>query len=229
MSQAPAAPAAPVTPADENQPPAREGGTLLRILPILLVAIPGVLFAVVVAGRYVQQKDAAPLLPVLGELPAFELVERNGNPVTLDNLKGRIWIADFIFTRCAGPCPIMTGHLATLQHTIKRKTLDIRLVSFTLDPENDTPETLDNYAKLHKAEPGRWLFVRGDKAAIQRLATEGFKLGAIEQVQGEIIHSTRFVLVDAFGRIRGYYDGQEADSIQKLRRDLDLLIKESTR
>jgi len=229
MNQVPSAPTAQLTPVTKNQTPVRAGGTLLRLLPILLLATPGVLFAVVVAGRYLQQKDAAPLLPVLSTLPDFKLTERNGNPVTLDNLKGRIWIADFIFTRCAGPCPIMTGHMATLQHTIKRKTQDLLLVSFTLDPENDTPEALDNYAKLHKAEPERWLFVRGEKAAIQRLATEGFKLGALEQVEGEIIHSTRFILVDALGRIRGYYDGQEAGSIQKLRRDLDLLIKESTR
>ena len=229
MSQSPAAPAAPVAPAAETQPPARESSGALRYLPLLLVILPAALFSAVVVTRALKTRDAAPLLLVMGEVPAFELTERNGQPVTRDNLIGRIWVANFIFTRCPGPCPKMCSQLADLQNTLKHKAQDIRIVSFTLDPEHDTPEVLDRYAKLFNADTERWLFVRGEKAAVQRLASEGFKLASVEKVPGEIVHSTRFVLVDPQGRIRGYYDSQEPEGLPKLRKELDLLIKESTR
>lgn len=162
--------------------------------------------------------------PVLGQVPPFTLVRQDGSPVSLDDLRGHPWLADFIFTRCAGSCPLMTGRLAGLRKQIPDA---VHLVSFTVDPRNDTPEVLTRYARdLH---PGtRWLFVTGDQQALYTLASDGFKLGVFEVPAGEqkpgddgpFMHSTKFVLVDAAARIRGYYDSADETEIGQLLQDL---------
>ena len=172
-------------------------------------------------------------LPVLGEVPAFELTGRGGARVSRDDLLGKVWVADFVFTRCAGPCRMMTSHMADLQREIAELE-GVRLVSVTVDPENDTPEVLERYAAAFGADPGRWLFLTGEKQAIYDLVRQGFMLaiddGALtpggKPGPGIITHSTRFVLVDRQGRIRGFYHGEEADVAQTILPDIQALLAE---
>jgi cytochrome oxidase Cu insertion factor (SCO1/SenC/PrrC family) len=156
----------------------------------------------------------APSAPeVLFDLPDFQLTERNGQTVSRDDLKGKVWIASFVFARCCGPCPVVTGNMARLQQELADLP-DVRLVTISVDPERDTPEALQKYAASFGADPQRWLFLTGDKAKIHELSEKGFRL-AVSEAQGqartpgnEFDHSTRLVLVDKQGRIRGYFDGQ---------------------
>ena len=170
-------------------------------------------------------------LPVMFSLPDFSLTERSGQEVTLASLAGRVWIADFIFTTCPGPCPIMTRHMSQLQHDFADEG-DLRLVTITVDPERDTPARLLKYARRHRAHPARWLFLTGDRPAIYDLSIKGFRLAAPRlPSSGDrsghlIVHSTRFVLVDRQGRIRGYYQGTLSEDLRKLRADARRLLKE---
>lgn len=120
-----------------------------------------------------------PDLPRLGEVPAFTLVERSGHPVTRADLLGKVWIANFIYTRCPSECPLMSHAMARLQDTFAAER-DVRLVSMTVDPAYDTPEVLARYAQRFAAHPQRWLFLTGEKATLSRLAREGFHLGAVD-------------------------------------------------
>lgn len=166
-------------------------------------------------------------LPVLFEAPVFELVDQDGRPVANADLTGRVWIADFIFTYCAGPCPIMTQKMAGLQRALSDCGA-LRLVSFSVDPARDRPDVLGAYAARFGADPQRWLFLTGDdEKGIRRMIGEGFRLVARETTleeradQGwdDILHSTQFVLVDDRGRIRGYYDSDDAERMARLERD----------
>jgi len=137
--------------------------------------------------------------------------------VTLEDLRGAPWVADFIFTRCRGPCPLMTRRMAELGEVLPG---EVRRVSFTVDPEHDSPEVLAEYAERYEA-PRSWLFLTGPRPRMWELAVEGFKLGVAfsggaPNDHGLITHSTRFVLVDAEGRIRGYYDGFEKEERRRL-------------
>jgi uncharacterized membrane protein YozB (DUF420 family) len=161
--------------------------------------------------------------PLFGRLPDFSLVAQDGSPVSRGRLAGRPFVADFIFTRCAGACPAMTAQMARLQNDLPAGTA---LVSFTVDPVFDTPEVLARYAATHGARPG-WLFVTGSRSALYGLATEGFKLAAMEMPpeerrsgdDGPFLHSSKLVLVDAQARIRGYYDSESAVARRRLVRD----------
>ncbi len=157
-------------------------------------------------------------LPILGEVPEFSLTERNGSPIGLDALRGSVWVADFIFTYCAGPCPIMSQRMKELQDALEGERLgEVRCVSFTLDPVRDTPEILKVYADDYRADADRWLFLTGDKQQVFDLTLKGFKLAVQDETEADpIIHSTRFVLVDREGRIRGYYEAITDDEMQDL-------------
>lgn len=163
-------------------------------------------------------------LPVLFSLPEFSLIERSGENVTLATLADKVWIADFVFTTCLGPCPVMTKKMAGLQARLAGEP-DVRLVTITVDPNRDTPEVLTEYANRFGADPKRWLFLTGDREAIFRLSKDGFRLATIVQADDVattdhlILHSTKFILVDRQGRIRGYYDGTSDEQINQLEAD----------
>jgi protein SCO1 len=160
--------------------------------------------------------------PRLFTLPEFTLVERSGRPATLSVLRGRPWIADFIFTRCAGVCPAMTARMAAL-HT-RLAGAPVRFVSFSVDPGNDTPEILARYAAAAGAGAD-WWFVTGPMRDLHALSTEGFKLAAMENApgaetaDGPFLHSSKFVLVDGEGAIRGYYDSEDEVALRALEAD----------
>src|SRR5277367_4039580 len=182
----------------------------------LLVAV-GLAIALVACSRRAS-------LDVFGDIPQFELIAQNGRPFHSQDLAGKIWVADFIYTTCPGPCPRMTSQMREVQDALLKEP-DVRLVSFTIDPANDTPPVLADYAQTHGAKPSVWYFLTGPAATIQMLDRDGFKLGNIE---GTLEHSTRFVLVDGKGRIRGYYDTSEASSIAKVIADAKALASERT-
>ena len=175
-----------------------------------------------VAAAAVFQKRPEPL-PVYAQLPDFSLVNRDGSTVRLEDLAGRAWVADFVFTRCPASCPMMSARMARLERDLP-EDLNVRMVSISVDPGHDTPEVLQGYAERFQA-PDRWLFLTGEREAVRSLCVEGFKLGLdMEPAPGmgpePILHSTRFVLVDGEGRIRGYYEAFDEESTEKLRGDL---------
>lgn len=159
-------------------------------------------------------------LPVYAEVPEFGMTAQTGEPFHSELLKGKIWVADFIFTTCTGPCPRMSAQMRRLQEELGGMP-EVKLVSFTVDPATDTPDVLAAYAKRFRAEPGRWYFLTGPEATLAQLDKTAFKLGN----EGRT-HSTRFVLVDRRGRIRGYYGASEQDSLKQLLADIRRLVKE---
>jgi len=161
-----------------------------------------------------------------GSVPPFQLVNQNGQAFGSNQLAGKIWIADFIFTACPGPCPMISSRMSELQKPLGKT--DVHLVSFSVDPEKDTPEVLRGYAEKLHAQPQRWDFLTGPKATIYDLSKNGFKLGVSDgsEEAGVPVHSTRMILVDRHGEIRGYYDALEADAVTKLLADTSHLLRE---
>ncbi len=160
-------------------------------------------------------------------LPDFSLtaVTVDGtSPFDLRAMHGRTWIADFVYTRCAGPCPMLTANMAGLQ---KKLPKSIGLLSFTVDPDHDSPEALNEYARTFKADPQRWFFLTGEKAELIKLVRDGFLLPIVENaaaLPGErYAHSTKFVLIDGDGRVRGWYDGEDTAALDKLAGDAKAL------
>lgn len=173
-------------------------------------------------------------LPDYGEAPDFQLTERSGKPFAKADLNGSVWIADFIFTRCPGLCPLLSTRMATLQQKLNETTgRPVRLVSFSVDPEWDTPERLREYATRYQAHPDQWLFLTGSLPTMTDLVTKGFRLSLAplppeEQTTNRepIVHSDRLVLVDAAGKIRGYYHGADEEEFPKLLFDVGVLRRE---
>ena len=162
----------------------------------------------------------SPPLPVLGTVPEFALTERAGTPLSAADLAGHVWVADFIFTRCPERCPALTTRLGGLRRRFPDDGDPIRLVSFTVDPEYDTPEVLRSYAARYGAS-ANWLFVTGPRPAIEALLRDGFKVIFADDGPPEapITHSDRFVLVDRQGRVRGHYHGNNEPDVRRLARD----------
>ena len=169
-------------------------------------------------------------LPILGEVPAFSLIERTQQPFDHTDLTGSVWIANFIFTHCPGRCPLLSQRMARLQTTLRPKP--VRFLSFSVDPERDTPEVLQVYARRYRADDQRWLFLTGDRTAMYALIREGFRLGVEALAPNDprltthepIVHSNRFVLIDPQRRIRGYYRGDDTESMAQLLQDIETLM-----
>ena len=161
-----------------------------------------------------------------GSVPEFQLINQDGKQFGSANLRGKIWIADFIYTTCPGPCPMISSRMSELQKPLQKT--DVHLVSFTVDPAKDTPDVLRTYAERLQAEPGRWDFLTGPQSTIYNLSQNGFKLAVSDgsDAKGIPVHSTRMILVDRHGEIRGYYDAAEADAITKLVADTTHLVRE---
>ncbi len=172
--------------------------------------------------RALQQRSVSSY----GTVPHFQLVNQNGRPFDSAQLAGKIWIADFIYTTCPGPCPMISTRMSELQKPLEKT--DVHLVSFSVDPEKDTPDVLRGYAEKLQAEPKRWDFLTGPKSAIYKLSHDGFKLAVSDgsDEAGIPVHSTRMVLVDRHGEIRGYYEATEADAVTKLLADTSHLLRE---
>jgi len=161
-----------------------------------------------------------------GTVPNFQLTNQNNQPFGSTQLAGKIWIADFIFTSCPGPCPMVSSRMSELQRPLEKT--DVHLVSFSVDPVKDTPDVLRGYADKLKAQPARWDFLTGSKSTIYDLSKNGFKLAVSDgsEEAGVPVHSTRIVLVDRRGEIRGYYEATAADAVTKVLADTSHLLRE---
>lgn len=190
-------------------------------------------------GAHAGDHNTTGELPVLGQVSDFQLTERSGKAVSLQALQGRIWVADFIFTSCQAECPLMNLEMQKIQRHFATEPR-LQLVSFSVDPETDTPERLREYAVALAKPAESWWFLTGDRPQLYELANESFKLAA--QDLGEhtdhtehkqatskdhtghasntsstpFLHSQKFVLVDGQGRIRAYYDSTDPQAIQQL-------------
>lgn len=199
-----------------------------KISRVSFLWLAGFLVLAAAFGNNFFFKNEKPL-PVLGQVADFKLTDRSGKEIGLSDLKGRPWIASFIFTRCAGICPLMTGQMRRLQDALKNE--DVRFVSFSVDPEYDTLERLAEYGKRFNADEKKWFFLTGDKKTIFNLSLKSFMLGVGDVPPGEepapgqiVTHSSRFALVDSAGSIRGYYEGDKPESHENLVRDVKSLI-----
>jgi len=161
-------------------------------------------------------------LPVLGEIPPFELLDNFNQPFTEKNISGKIWVTDLIFTTCSGPCPIMSTEMRSV-HKTYLKNKNIHMVTITVNPDYDSPEVLTEYGNRYDADFNKWHFLTGEYEKIQSLIANGFKMGDIEEI---VFHSTRFALIDPNMNIRGYYMGTESKDVKKLIEDIEILIKE---
>jgi len=161
-------------------------------------------------------------LPVLGDIPPFKLVDNFGQSFTEENISGKIWVADLIFTTCAGPCPIMSTEMKSVHKTYLENE-NIHMVTITVNPDYDSPEVLTEYGERYDADFDKWHFLTGKYENIQSLIANGFKMGDIEEI---VFHSTRFALIDPNMNIRGYYMGTESKDVKKLMGDIKKLLKE---
>lgn len=182
--------------------PAAKGGPK-KWLWIVLV------FAVLLSVRMLLvQRLSAP--PVLVELPAYSLMNEQGQAFGSENLKGQPYIANFVFTSCPSVCPRLTKRMAEVQERTKDLGSSLHLVSFTVDPETDTSEVLRAYAQKYGADPQRWSFLTGQLGALEPVIVKGFKMMRDKKETSpgmfEIVHGERFVLVDGKGLVRGFYD-----------------------
>src|SRR5213083_1249910 len=197
------------------------------LLKTVLIAIPILTLALLLWLRHLEVTALRQrTVSSYGTVPEFLLVNQDGQNFGSAQLRGKIWIADFIYTTCPGPCPMISSRMSELQKPLQKTA--VRLVSFSVDPEKDTPEVLRSYAERLQAEPGRWDFLTGPKSAIYRLSHDGFKLAISDgsDAQGIPVHSTRMVLVDRHGQIRGYYDATEPEAVTKLLADTNHLLRE---
>lgn len=192
-----------------------------------LLVTGGLLILGLAGLRFASQRRMPPNTPLItfGQVPEFSLTSEQNQPFSRSDLSGKVWVADFVFTSCAGPCPIMARRMADLQEALSGAN-DLRLVSFTVDPERDTPEVLRAYGQRFGAQADRWTFLTGDRQTIYELSIHGFKLGVGEDPADEslILHSTKFVLVDRQYHIRGYYDGTDAKDVARLITDVRRLL-----
>jgi protein SCO1/2 len=160
-------------------------------------------------------------LPILGNVPAFQFRDQDDQPVTLASLRGSPWVADLIFTRCPGVCPMMTAKMAAMQKSLPPQ---VKFVSFSVDPEHDTPAELKDYAQRFSADESRWKFLTGDQDAIMAQA-RGMLLTALPATADQpIIHDGRFLLIDGQGHIRRAYHSEDPQGLVDLDRDAKRLV-----
>ena len=180
---------------------------------------------------YLNLARRTPPPPVIKDVPAFSLTHHDGSTVSRESFAGEPWIADFIFTRCAAICPRMTAEMAHVVEALGERS-PVKIASFSVDPEHDTPQVLADYAARHGAGDG-WYFLTGEMETLHALSREGFMLGVevsppddVAVGNDPIVHSNRFVLIDRRNRIRGYYDPFDPAEIDRLLGDVKTVLKE---
>jgi protein SCO1/2 len=188
---------------------------LKRKLPwALLIGFTVAVFFTILALLVIRQADRSrSSMPVFGKVPAFEFTERSGEYFVGDDMSGKINVVDFIFTRCRGACPVMNRAMRPL-YQLYADYVEVQFVSISVDPEYDTPEVLREYAIRQGVTDNRWVFLHGPIERVVWVSEDVFMLPADELPMG---HSTKFVLVDQKGQIRGYYDSYNETCIKNLK------------
>jgi protein SCO1/2 len=166
-------------------------------------------------------------MPPIGEIPSFRFTTQEGKVLGKEDLLGKVWVADFVFTRCTGPCPVMTSRMAELAKGVA-KAKDVRMVSISVDPEHDTPAVLSEYAGRMLADPSKWIFLTGPKQQIDDFARKGMFQVLAYDGKGVPTHSTRFLVIDREGKIRKTRNLDEPELVQKLFMDIGDLLREPT-
>ncbi len=196
-------------------------------LVVLVLAAPAVLRALRGPGPGAGRPSG---LPVLARLPDFVLQDEHGESFSRDDLHGLVWVADFIFTSCAGTCPLITKQLGVLSKELTANPAErsVRFVSVSVDPAHDTPEVLSKYARQQDVDPARWSLVTGPREQVRKLVREGFKLPVGDQSDPAmpIFHSQNFLLIDRAGQVRGVFDALDETARKELRGALDALLAE---
>ncbi|HCP48237.1 MAG TPA: photosynthetic protein synthase I [Deltaproteobacteria bacterium] len=165
----------------------------------------------------VDASEPPPEYPVLGEVPEFQLIDQSGEAFSSESLHGKVWVASFLFTRCPTVCPTLAGNIFDVQHRTRNMGQSFHIVSFTVDPEYDTPPVLAEFAKTHRASHRVWTFLTGSPSEIQDTVVGGLKIsmgsgdGSYED-PSEVFHGTHLVLVDTEMQIRGYYDSEDEEA-----------------
>jgi protein SCO1/2 len=207
-------------------PPSKQALGGMRLLRLALVVV-----AVGSAVGIAILKPRPQPLPRYGAVPDFQLVGADGQPYGTKQLDGQVWVADFIFTTCPEVCPLMTARMSHLQTWLINQRLGdkVHLVSISVDPARDTPAVLTKYAAATRARPENWTFLTGPQQQIEDAVVRGFKEAVVREKDAAqedgfaIVHGTKFVLVDGKRQIRGYYDSNDEQSLQQLRRDANAL------
>ncbi len=167
-------------------------------------------------------------LPVLGQVPAFSMKDQKAQAASNTTFSGKPWVAAFMFTRCPSICPRITAAMKELRTRALAEGIELRWVSFSVDPENDTPSVLEAYAREHGAWHDDWFFLTGELEDVRRTAEQGFKMafdGKLDENSPHygITHGSHLVLVDAQGQIRGYYRTLEPEAQAQLLKELKSL------
>lgn len=194
---------------------------------IILFILVGLLISWAFIKFHHSEKSGGAKLPELAEVPDFTFTTQEGKPLTKADLAGKIWVANFIFTQCAGPCPLMTSRMEELSSKLA-KLPKVRLISVSVDPEHDTPSVLATYAAKVHVNPAQWSFLTGDKEEIANFTIHGMKQSLVMEPGGPPTHSTRFMIVDTRGMIRAYHDGNDPEITQKLLLDIGSLLREQS-
>ncbi len=213
---------------------ASDGKTLLQRVvrrPLTWVVLVGALFGLPLVRSIVRSVPPPP--PIYSTVPDFTLTDETGAPFHRHQLDGRVWVADFIFTRCPTACPLLSARMEKIQKRTRQLGRAFHLISFSVDPEHDTPAELASYARRYHANPRGWNFLTGPLADVQAAVTDGFKIFFAKEKPDNapspdfltIVHGERLVLVDQKARIRGYYDATD-DGIDQLVSDVALLVNQ---
>ncbi|HHH31669.1 MAG TPA: SCO family protein [Polyangiaceae bacterium] len=217
------------TPTAERSPersPERPKGSLLSRLaarPATWVAIVVVMFVAPFAAALSRPTPEAP--GVFGTLPAYELTDSMGRSFGSATLAGHVYVASFVFTSCPVQCPKLMERMTEVQRRTKNTSGAVHLVTISVDPETDTPERMAEYGERFGARPSRWHLLTGEYQVIEDTVVRGFKLAMGKDADNlfQIFHSEKLVLVDAEGRIRGYYDADDP-GLDALMRDIGLVL-----
>lgn len=219
----------------------------MRLLVIIGIVVVGITVAYFISKDQLEQKKLPVIQPkdlkkemvnpdllkvgIGHRIGEFSFLNQNGEEVTLDDVKGKVFVAEYFFTTCGTICPRMTEQMTRVQKRFKGNN-EVKILSFTVDPANDTVQAMRAYATKHGAVDGQWHFLTGDKKDLYALARNSFfvlkpaEAANLGDADSDFIHTNNFVLVDEQLRIRGYYDGTSIESVNELMDDIDLLLEE---
>ncbi len=217
-------------PGAQADPPVERAGVprtdpLSRLVgnPWFWVAFVTLMFVGIIGRTMMREPPVVP--KAMFNIPKWQMTDQDGRAFGTDNLKGKVWVANFIFTSCPSICPALSEKMAYLQKHTRHAANHVHLVSFSVDPENDSPEVLKAYAQRYRANPVRWSFVVGDSKSIDEVIVKGFKLATGKEGPDlmQVFHSERFVLIDREQNVRGLYEATD-EGMKKLLVDIGLVL-----